>query len=56
MRKKLNLNGVNTYINQLAKIEGKMETSKKNVKIHWTPVQQGGKKITPPEFKILCNH
>lgn len=47
MRKKLNLNGVNTYINQLAKIEGKMETSKKNVKIHWTPVQQGGKNHSP---------
>ncbi|MDM3836406.1 hypothetical protein [Proteus mirabilis] len=28
-----------------------METSKKNVKIYWTPVQQGGKKSLPLNLK-----
>ncbi|WP_154639972.1 hypothetical protein [Providencia stuartii] len=51
MMRELSLGGVNTYINRLAKIEGKMETSKKNVKIYWTPVQQGGKKSLPLNLK-----
>lgn len=55
MRQKLNLNGVNTYINQLAKIEGKWKLQKKCQDSLDTSATRW-KKITPPEFKILCNH
>lgn len=50
MRQKLSLGGVNTYINRLAKIEGKMETSKKMLRFIGHQCNKV-EKITPLNLK-----